>query len=295
MTVTVERVVLATDGSEPARTAATHALFLARVLDAPLHVVSATGTSPAAAAETAEPSVSAAFEAEEAVSAVVRRALLADVRATSEVADGPAAAVVERAVGEGDLLVIGRRGQTGSGRFLVGSVAERLLGAPPVPTLAVPAAATDPEYRTVALLADGESSSGSAAPLARRIAAATRATLQPLTIVDGRDAAVGSRETLRALEAEARARLNDVVAAAARDAVESGGTVRIGEPAAELLAHVERVGADVVVVGVERSGREIRRFRRTEHRADGVVASRVVRHAGVPVLVAPSVRDSVKR
>ncbi|RDZ63260.1 universal stress protein [Haloferax sp. Atlit-12N] len=294
MTVTVERVVLATDGSEPAGTAATHALFLARVLDAPLHVVSATGTSPAAA-ETAAPSASAAFEAEEAVGAVVRRALLADVRATSEVAEGPAAVVVERAVGEGDLLVIGRRGQTGSGRFLVGAVAERLLGAPPVPTLAVPAAATDPDYRTVALLADGESSSGSAAPLARRIAAATRATLQPLAIVDGRDAAIASTERLRALEAEARDRLNGVVAAAARDAVESGGTVRTGEYAAELLAHVERVGADVVVVGGGRPGGESRRPRRTEHRAGGVVASRVVRHAGVPVLVVPSVSDSVKR
>ncbi|MCO8267519.1 universal stress protein, partial [Haloferax sp. AB510] len=162
MTVTVERVVLATDGSAPAATAAAHALFLARVLDASLHVVSATGTPPAAAetVETAEPSVSAAFEAEEAVGTVVRRALLAEVRTTSEVADGPAAAVVERAVGEGDLLVLGRHGQTGSGQFLVGSVAERLLDAPPVPTLAVPAAATEPNYRTVALLADGESSAG---------------------------------------------------------------------------------------------------------------------------------------
>ncbi|MFK8213650.1 universal stress protein [Haloferax volcanii] len=44
MTVTVERVVLATDGSASAATAAAHALFLARVLDASLHAVSATGT-----------------------------------------------------------------------------------------------------------------------------------------------------------------------------------------------------------------------------------------------------------
>ncbi|ELZ54757.1 MULTISPECIES: universal stress protein [unclassified Haloferax] len=143
-------MVLATDGSASAATAATHALFLARVLDASLHAVSATGTPQSSAAETTETetagaSASAAFEAEEAVGAVTRRALLAGVRLTSEVVGGPVATAVERVVGDGDLLVLGRHGRSGPGRFLVGSVAERVLDAPPVPMLVVPPSAGDGE------------------------------------------------------------------------------------------------------------------------------------------------------
>ncbi|POG56428.1 universal stress protein [Haloferax marisrubri] len=310
MTVTVERVVLATDGSASAATAAAHAVFLARVLDVPLHVVSATGTPPAPATETAAPSASAAFEAEEAVGAVTRRALLAGVRLTSEVAGGPAATVVERAVGDGDLLVLGRRGRTDSGRFLVGSVAERILDDPPAPTLVVPAGLSQPTYRRIALLASDAPSSEPTATLARRIAAATRGTLEPLAVVDERDAAIASPETRRALEREARTRVKDVVAAAARDAVESGGTVRTGVPTAELLAHVERTGADAVVLGVGGNGRSGRSGgdggsdgsdengesgdapRPSEHRATEVVANRTVRHAAVPTLVVPTPDDA---
>ncbi|EMA04782.1 universal stress protein [Haloferax denitrificans] len=292
MTVTVERVVLATDGSAPAVTAAAHALFLARVLDAPLHVVSATGAPPAPApettgTETAGPSASAAVEAEEAVGAVTRRALLAGVRLTSEVVGGPAATAVGRVVGDGDLLVLGRHGRSGPGRFLVGSVAERVLDAPPAPTLVVPSASPQPTYRRIALFADDAPSSGSAATLARRIAAATRGVLEPLAVVDERAVSTASAETRRTLETEAGARVNAVAAAAARDAVESGGTVRTGVPASELLAHVDRTGADAVVLGVGGGDRT----RRGGDRTAGTVAGRVVRHAGVPALVVPSAGD----
>lgn len=290
MTVTVERVVLATDGSASAATAAAHALFLARVLDASLHAVSATGTPQSSATETTETetetagaSASAAFEAEEAVGAVTRRALLAGVRLTSEVVGGPAATAVERVVGDGDLLVLGRHGRSGPGRFLVGSVAERVLDAPPVPTLVVPSASPRPTYRRVALLAADGAPSASAETLARRIAAATRGVLEPLAVVDERGAETASREACRTLETEARARVNAVAAAAARDAVESGGTVRTGVPATELLAHVKRTGADAVVLGV--GGDDEARL--AGYRAAGTVAGRVVRHAEVPTLVVP--------
>ncbi|WP_148414356.1 universal stress protein [Haloferax sp. KTX1] len=293
MTVTAERVVLATDGSAPAATAAAHALFLAGVLDAPLHVVSATGVPPAPATEatgteTAAPSASAAVEAEEAVGAVTRRALLAGVRLTSAVVGGPAATAVDRAVGDGDLLVLGRHGRSGPGRFLVGSVAERVLDAPTAPTLVVPAASPQPTYRRIALFAaDDVPSAEPAATLARRIAAATRGTLEPLAVVDERAVETASPDTRRTLETEARGRVNAVAAAAARDAVESGGTVRTGVPAAELLAHVERTGADAVVIGVN-GGDEAQGGGDPTART---VAGRIVRHVGVPALVVPSAGD----
>ncbi|CQR49590.1 universal stress protein [Haloferax massiliensis] len=279
MTVTAERVVLATDGSAAAATAAAHALFLAGVLDAPLHVVSATGVPSTAASgttetETAGPSASAAVEAEEAVGAVTRRALLAGVRLTSAVVGGPA-------------VVLGRHGRSGPGRFLVGSVAERVLDAPPVPTLVVPSASPRPTYRRIALFADDVPSAEPAATFARRIAAATRGVLEPLAVIDERAVETASPDTRRTLETEARGRVNAVAAAAARDAVESGGTVRTGVPAAELLAHVERTGADVVVVGVDGADEAQGGGDRTAR----TVAGRIVRHVGVPALVVPSAGD----
>ncbi|ADE04089.1 universal stress protein [Haloferax volcanii] len=141
MTVTVERVVLATDGSASAATAAAHALFLARVLDASLQAVSATGTPQSSATETTETetagaSASAAFEAEEAVGAVTRRALLAGVRLTSEVVGGPAATAVVLGVGGDDEARL-------AGYRAAGTVASRVVRHAEVPTLVVPPSAGD--------------------------------------------------------------------------------------------------------------------------------------------------------
>ncbi|KAB1193925.1 universal stress protein [Haloferax sp. MBLA0076] len=286
MTPTVERLVLATDGSDNAVRAADHALYLADAFDAGLHVVSAAGAPDGTLSRVAD-SVRArtAVEAEEAVAAVTRKALVTDVPTTTAVVDGSPARVVVEAGRDADVLVVGRHGRTGLGRFLVGSVTERVLDDPPTVTLVVPAEAdATPSYETIALLVDDSPVGRAAATRAIDVASATGAKLDPLAIVDNRFSdAPGLR---RALEDEARGLVKDIAVEAARAAVESAATVRTGVPAAELLDFVDEVGADLVVVPTDAS-RSLDRHTATS------VARRVVRRAPVPVLVVP--KGSVTR
>ncbi|KAB1198824.1 MULTISPECIES: universal stress protein [Haloferax] len=281
MTPAVERLVLATDGSENAVRAADHALYLAGVFGAELHAVSAVGAPERTLARLAD-SVRAksAVEAEEAVATVTRKALATDVPTKTTVVDGPPARVVTEAGSDADLLVVGRHGHTGLGRFLVGSVTERVLDDPPAPTLVVPAEAdATPNYETIALLVDDSPVGRTAATTAVAVARATGAKLDPLAVVDDRFTdAPGLR---RVLEEEARRLLKDVAVEAARAAVESTATVRTGVPAAELLDYADETRADLVVVGTDAS-RSLDR-----HVATGV-ARRIVRRTTVPVLVVPT-------
>ncbi|KAB1189242.1 universal stress protein [Haloferax sp. MBLA0077] len=271
-------MVLATDGSDNAVRAADHALYLADAFDANLHVVSAAGVPEGTLARLADSvRASTAVEAEEAVGAVTRKALVTGTPTTTAVIDGPPARVVVEAGRDADLLVVGRHGHTGVGRFLVGSVTERVLDDPPTATLVVPAEAdTEPAYETIALLADDSPAGRTAATTAITIARATGAKLDPLAVVDNRFSdAPGLR---RALEGEARGLIKEIAVEAARGVVESTGTVRTGVPAAELLDYIDEVGADLVVVGSDAS-------RSLDRHVATSVARRVVRRASVPVLV----------
>ncbi|WP_411963810.1 universal stress protein [Haloferax sp. YSMS24] len=280
MTPAVERLVLATDGSDNAVRAADHAIFLAAAFGAELHAVSAAGAPDRTIARLADSiRAKSAVEAEEAVATVTRKALATDVPTKTEVVDGPPARVVVDAGRDADLLVVGRHGHTGLGRFLVGSVTERVLEDPPAPTLVVPADAdATPDYETVALLVDDSAVGRAATTMAIAVARATRATLEPIAVVDNRFTdAPGLR---RALEDEARQLLKEVAVEAARSAVESTATVRTGVPAAEFLDHADQTGADLLVVGTD-AARSLDRHLATS------VARRVVRQGTAPVLVVP--------
>lgn len=295
MTPAVERLVLATDGSDNAARAADHAIYLASAFGGTLHAVSAAGTERTLARLADSGRVRRAVEAEEAVAAVTRKALVTDVPTTTAVIVGPPARVVVEAGAEADVLVVGRHGHTGPGRFLVGSVAERVVDDSPVPTLVVPADAdATPTYETIALLADDSPAGHAAAATAIAVAAATRARLEPLAVVDER--VTDAPAVRRALEAESRQLLTDVAADAARAAVESVGTVRTGVPSAELLDYADDVGADLVVVPghrlTDRRGAdddvETDASRPLTGHPSASVARRVARRATVPVLVVPA-------
>ncbi|WP_416841072.1 universal stress protein [Haloferax sp. DFSO52] len=281
MTPTVERLVLATDGSDNAVRAADHAIFLAAAFGAELHTISAAGVPHRGLARVADSlRVRTAVEAEEAVAAVTRKALTTDVPTTTAVIDGPPARVVTEAGTDADVLVLGRHGRTGLGRFLVGSITESVVDDPPTATLVVPAEADAiPSYETIVLLVDDSPAGGAAATTAIAVARATGAKLEPLAVVDDRFTdAPGLR---RILKDEARQLLRDVAVEAAREAVESTATIRTGVPAAELLDYADEVGADLVVVGTDAS-------RHLDRHVASSVARRLVRRATVPVLVVPT-------
>jgi nucleotide-binding universal stress UspA family protein len=135
----IETVVVATDGSESVRRAVAVALDLADRFDAAVHALSVVDESEVASSPAA-------------VRDEVREALEhRGADATSDVAD-EATTTVTTAIREGhppqeisryarevdaDVVATGTRGRHGENRFLVGSVAERVVRTCPVPVLTV--------------------------------------------------------------------------------------------------------------------------------------------------------------
>lgn len=141
-----ERILVATDGSEPATAAAGHAVDLAAAHGATLHAlyVVDTGTNPLTVSKgevresLREVGADAADEALSTVEELADDAGVELVRATREGSpDGAILAyATEAAV---DLVVIGTHGRDGIRRRLLGSVTERVVRDAPMPVTTVTA------------------------------------------------------------------------------------------------------------------------------------------------------------
>lgn len=137
----LDDVLLATDGSVGAATAADHALDLCETFDATLHIVNVVDvTGPWSTLEASDLLV--AFEAagREAVNEVIDRAERRDIDSVqSSVLNGRPSRVIteyarDRAV---DLVTMGTHGRSGLDRVLLGSVSEGVIARADVPVLAV--------------------------------------------------------------------------------------------------------------------------------------------------------------
>jgi nucleotide-binding universal stress UspA family protein len=144
-----ETVVVATDGSESVQRAVDVALDLAGRFGASVHAISIVDTdeiesSPDHLQEEMERALK--DQAEEALSDV-RAAADADagLDVTTAVRVGrPAAEIREYAdAHDADLVALGTRGRHGENRFLIGSVAERVVRSCPMPVLTVRQLAAD--------------------------------------------------------------------------------------------------------------------------------------------------------
>ncbi len=136
-------VLLATDGSTPARDALDRAVALARAEDATLHVLSVVDAGDLGLFSSAD--LAAVDEvlrgaAEDAVADAARRSGNAGVDAVRAVRVGvPHHEIVDYAADvDADLLVVGSHGRRGLSRALLGSVAARVVRGSPVPVLVVP-------------------------------------------------------------------------------------------------------------------------------------------------------------
>jgi nucleotide-binding universal stress UspA family protein len=136
----LDRIVVALDGSVLAEAALWSALDLAEKNGATLGLLRAAEAHALPGTDKVEAQVTAIREAEEYLSAVVRR--LADrgfKRVESHVWYGPAAAaIVEAATTQrADLIVMSTHGRSGLGRLILGSVAESVLRGTTTPILIV--------------------------------------------------------------------------------------------------------------------------------------------------------------
>jgi len=135
----IDSVVIATDGSESVTRAVRVALDLAQRFDASVHALYVVDTGEVdSSPEELRDELRSALESqgEEALDAVRNHA---DREVTTAVREGrPAAEITEYArEQDADMVATGTRGRHGENRFLIGSVAERVVRSCPVPVLTV--------------------------------------------------------------------------------------------------------------------------------------------------------------
>lgn len=135
----IDRIVIATDGSESVTRAIDVALDLADRFDAEVHALSVVDagdveSSPDRVREEFREALTE--QAEAAIEAVEARTELPIVTAVREGRPADEIRAYARAH-DADLVATGTRGRHGENRFLIGSVAERVVRTCPVPVLTV--------------------------------------------------------------------------------------------------------------------------------------------------------------
>ncbi|WP_049936416.1 universal stress protein [Haloplanus natans] len=264
-----DTILIPTDGSDAATTAARYGLTLAERFDATVHVLSVVDpdrfvTDSVGDVDDLIRRQHERFE-RRARDAVDRVAGASAVPVETHVVEGRPVTVLAAAIDDydADLVAMGTHGRSGVDRYLLGSLAERTLRTAHVPVLAVredDAHGAAPTIATVLLATDGSEGTERAADHAVTVAAATGAHLHALTVGD--DDGPAERVVARAREA----------------GVDATAAVRSGRPHETILGYARNHGADLVVVGTHgRSG--------VERVLLGSVAERVLRTATRPVLV----------
>lgn len=136
-----DRILVPTDGSEPADRAFEQALNLAETYDAEIHVLNVVDVSAMAGEFDAMTLVNKLEESGERITETLReRAEAAGVeRVETEVVEGvPHRTILDYAADHDvDLIVMGTHGRTGLDRFLLGSVTERIVRKAEMPVLTV--------------------------------------------------------------------------------------------------------------------------------------------------------------
>ena len=160
--VVLSRIVVPLDGSEIAERALPVASELARHLGTPVYVMRAVdaatalplapgvfGAAPAVDAEVADEIwQEAEAEARSTVTAAVSQLKAEGVEASGAIANGSPFFAISEATQPGDLLILTSHGRGGVRRWLLGSVAEKLVREVDAPVMLVPAVERGEESRS---------------------------------------------------------------------------------------------------------------------------------------------------
>jgi nucleotide-binding universal stress UspA family protein len=260
----IDHVICPVDFTPASRRALTYAAAWARWYDARLHVihvaplqmVSAPLAGVAVMLESRPLS-----EVRQTVAELAGRVDLTGIEVDIEVVEGDAPAQIRAAVDRRPraLVILGSHERTRLERFVLGSVAQRVVAGTPVPVLLVPPhdEATPPETvgcKHILCAVDLLPSSFEGLRYALSLAAEADATLEVLHVVD---APQGPQPTdhfrvPEYLQHRADAALQEVrahIPAHAREACTVREAAAIGDPAAAILDAAERSHAGVIVLG----------------------------------------------
>jgi nucleotide-binding universal stress UspA family protein len=212
----------------------------------------------------------------------------AGVRVETEVRVGPAVAAIVECAGENravELIIMATHGQTGLRHLLVGSTAEAVLHAAPVPVMLLhpptdPAAQPDPApgYRRILVPLDGSPIGEQAVAAARSLALACSAQLVLMGVVPNPHPATDWGSGVWDPKGRIHAYLSYL-----RTDLEIGGlraetVVGYGNPAIEILRVARQQEVDLIVMATHgRSG--------LSRLVLGSVAAQVVQNSSQPVLL----------
>jgi nucleotide-binding universal stress UspA family protein len=293
-----DQILVPTDGSGPSERAARYGAMLAEAYAAEVHALSVVderdydvdlvGGDDALR----EGRASAEREARRAVGSIAD--LVGEERVTTDVRFGvPSETILAYAAEAGvDLVVMGTHGRTGVERFVIGSVAEKVVRRADVPVVTVRVAESGREagapIERILVPTDGSDVSFSSLPHALDLAERFDARIEGLYVVDERTKSrfynVGTalEDVAGGLESAAETATERLETTARDRGVEVSTTVIEGIPSRTICAHAEESGADLVAMASHgRTG--------LAHYLLGSVAERVVRNSTVPVLTAPVV------
>jgi len=286
------RVLLATDGSENAASAAR------RLTSFPLPPSSELCVLAVAVYPLAAPELALSTDLQRAIADAAHRA--ADEaretfvhrwpRTTAQIVDGEPREAIARVAREwsADLVVVGARGLGTVSRFLLGSVSTSVVHSAPCHVLVVKERSR--ELRSVVVAVDGSPGSVDAVRFLAGLPLDPALRIRLLGVVERVRASTGGPEAMgpaiqRALDevlAERRATLDAALASCAK---ELGGKVSaierqivVGHPADAIVAAANEPGTDLVVVGTRGLGLVGRVVL-------GSVSERVLHHAECSVLI----------
>lgn len=164
-----DSILVPTDGSQEMSAVVSQAIDLASMCGATLYVLHVVDerayySVPEGAREQVRDTLRE--DAESFTKAVAERALEAGLDVGREVRWGdPAPAILSFAVENGiELIALGTHGRTGYERYLLGSVAEKVVRMSPMPVLAVAVGDTDEQRRAISTAAAGTRAPGEVEP-----------------------------------------------------------------------------------------------------------------------------------
>lgn len=276
-----ERILLATDGSDAAETASTHAASLAVATGATLYLLHVVDERRSENSPQQDLTVQ---EAEAMLESLAETLTGEERHPEIAVRTGRPDEVIVEYAGDHDidLVVLGATGKTGLARYLLGSITERVVRRSDTPVLTIPAGATadHPLYGSILVPTDGSETATTALDLAGTLASELGADIHILSAVDpvpvGLDVrhpvvldALGeyAHETVDAAEARLKKAGVDAVTAA----------VHTGAPYRTINEYVEAHEIGLVVMGTHGRG-GIDRY------LLGSVTEKVLRTSAVPVL-----------
>lgn len=268
-TARLEKLLLATDGSERSEGAVRETINLAKICSSKIYAISVIETNPEFMASA--PGLFEKYEKQirQHLELIKSRASKENIECEIIIHEGeePFQEIVDEAAGKQvEMIFMGRYGRTGLKRLLMGSVTAKTIGHSPCNVMVVPEAAKV-SYKNILTATDGSKYSDAAALEAISIAKRCGSKLIALS--------VAARDTNLAAAKESVERVRQI---AEKEGIKVESLTLKGTPYEVIVKTADHKNADLIVVGSHgRTG--VKRL------LMGSVTERVIGHSGSAVLV----------